>query len=105
VVDEMLLPHLLDGMFPKLDRVSMMGSNGFRLRFLVDFIKTKVKHINWMNFGLPQPNEEEGVELGLYLCKGRKKDKKVTFPYRIVLQGVEYLLLRDSSVLAERKNG
>ncbi|KAF9129049.1 hypothetical protein BGW39_004526 [Mortierella sp. 14UC] len=103
VVDDTLLPHLLDGMFPRLNAVTMAESSGFSLRCLVDFVKTKVKHINLVKLGLPQPSEEEGVELGLYLRKGLKKDMKVTFPYQWFFQGTEYLLLRNPSVLAERR--
>ncbi|KAF9900961.1 hypothetical protein EC991_006709 [Linnemannia zychae] len=103
VLDDALLTHLLDCMFPKLDEVTMTESSGFSLRCLVDLVRTKVKHISSMKFGLLRPSEEEGAELGLYLRKFHKKDKKVAFPYKIRLQGVEYLLLRDPSVLAERR--
>ncbi|KAG0280850.1 hypothetical protein BGZ95_008413, partial [Linnemannia exigua] len=100
VVDDTLLPQLLDGMAPQLNAVKMEDSSGFTMRCLVDFVKTKVRHINLMYVGLPQPSEEEGVELGLYPCKGRKKDMKFTFPYQLYFQRTEYLLLRDPFVLA-----
>ncbi|KAG0367339.1 hypothetical protein BGX24_003277 [Mortierella sp. AD032] len=100
VVDDMLLPQLLGGMAPTLNAVVMSESSGFSLRCFVDFVKTKVSHINVVQVGLPQPSEEEGVELGLYPCKGREKDMEITFSYRLYFRADEYLLLRDPSVLA-----
>ncbi|KAK3832022.1 MAG: hypothetical protein J3R72DRAFT_454391 [Linnemannia gamsii] len=100
VVDDTLLPQLLDGMAPKLNTVRMGESSGFSMRCLVDFVKTKVKHINCVHVGLQHPSEEECVELGLYPREGRKKDMSITFPYQLYFQGTVYLLLRDPSVLA-----
>ncbi|KAF9929517.1 hypothetical protein FBU30_001487 [Linnemannia zychae] len=101
VLDDSLIENLLHGMFPRLHEVIMHETTGYTLRALIDLIRNKVKHVILMETRLSPPSKEECVELGVYPRKGRAKDMKVAFPYKLYFGSLECLLLRDPAVLAE----
>ncbi|KAG9060903.1 hypothetical protein KI688_007860 [Linnemannia hyalina] len=107
VVDDILLTHLLTGVFPKVKYVSMNDSEGLTLPSLIQVLRANlklVKHFDTIEIGLSEPTAVEGAELGLYPHPEFKKDMKITFHYTLFLQSKEYFLLRDPSILAPPKS-